>query len=81
MVVGCCIFTMNAYFNIARARNNSEHIPRLGEVFLYEIKHEVWDTRIGDGKTMAKDLPSYYDIYSRIQKIEQEIKNIKNNIC
>lgn len=69
---------MRAYFALGKAKENSQYIPRLGEVFLYEIEHEVWDTRIGDGKTPAKDLPSYYDLYRKLTKIEQEIQSLKN---
>lgn len=74
---------MNAYFGLGKAKQGSEYIPRPGEVFLYERDHinEIWDTRIGDGKTPAKDLPplASYDIYARVSKLEEEISLLKKN--
>lgn len=67
---------------ISKAQNNCSHIPKLGEVFLYEIDpiENIWDTRIGDGKTPAKDLPplANYGIYERVAKLEQEVAELKN---
>ena len=74
---------MSAYFNIGKARNNCDHIPRLGEVFLYERDKElqIWDTRIGNGKTPAKDLPplASYDIYERVRILEEKIAKLEND--
>lgn len=71
---------MNSYFGIGKAKNNSPHIPRLGEVFMYEKDTElqIWDTRIGDGKTPAKDLPALanYDIYERVRILEEKVAKL-----
>jgi hypothetical protein len=73
---------MNGYFSLARAKNGCDVIPKLGELFLYEYDciAKLWDTRIGDGKTPAKDLPrlANYDIYERVAKLEREIEQLKN---
>jgi hypothetical protein len=74
---------MNAYFGISKARNNCDHIPKLGEVVLYERDKElqIWDTRIGDGKTLAKDLPplANYDIYERVRILEEKVAKLQND--
>jgi uncharacterized small protein (DUF1192 family) len=73
---------MRGSFRLAKANNHCIHIPDLGEVFLYEYDPvaKLWDTRIGDGKTPAKDLPrlANYDIYERVAKLEREIEQLKN---
>jgi uncharacterized small protein (DUF1192 family) len=73
---------MNGYFSLPKAKKDCGHIPKLGEVFLYEYDTaaKLWDTRIGDGKTPAKDLPrlANYDIYERVAKLEKEIEQLKN---
>lgn len=69
---------MSAYFSIGKCQINSEYVPRLGEVIQYSTGKDEWHIRIGDGKTPAKDLPSYYDLYNRLAKIEQEIQSLKN---
>ena len=73
---------MNGSFSLARAKNGCDVIPKLGELFLYEYDcvAKLWDTRIGDGKTPAKDLPrlANYDIYERVAKLEREIEQLKN---
>lgn len=72
---------MNGYFGISKARQNCDHIPRLGEVcqYQYDSNNNLWDTRIGDGKTPVKDLPrlANYDIYERVAKLEIEVANLK----
>lgn len=74
---------MNAYFGIGKAKQGSEYIPRPGEVFLYEKDpiEQIWDTRIGDGKTPAKDLPSLasYDIYERVRILEEKLAKLEND--
>jgi hypothetical protein len=74
---------MNAYFGIGKAKQGSEYIPRLGEVFLYEKDAiaQIWDTRIGDGKTPAKDLPplASYDIYERVRILEEKVVKLQND--
>jgi hypothetical protein len=73
---------MNGFFSLPRAKKDCDLIPRLGELFLYEYDciAKLWDTRIGDGKTPAKDLPrlANYDIYERVAKLEREIEQLKN---
>jgi len=73
---------MNGSFSLTRAKNGCDLIPKLGELFLYEYDcvAKLWDTRIGDGKTPAKDLPrlANYDIYERVAKLEREIEQLKN---
>jgi hypothetical protein len=73
---------MNGSFSLTRAKNGCDVIPKLGELFLYEYDGiaKLWDTRIGDGKTPAKDLPrlANYDIYERVAKLEREIEQLKN---
>lgn len=70
---------MNGYFGVSKARKDSTHIPKLGEVFLYEYEIDKWDTRIGDGRTPAKDIPplANNDIYQRVTMLEQEIERLK----
>ncbi|NBO99282.1 MAG: hypothetical protein EBU90_04035 [Proteobacteria bacterium] len=73
---------MNAYFGIGKAKQGSEYIPKLGEVVLYERDKELdmWDTRIGDGKTSVKDLPplsTYYDIYERVRILEEKVSKLE----
>lgn len=68
---------MSAIFLLKRCSNNSNHIPKLGEVFLYQQDENGWDTKVGDGITEAKDLPSLYDILARVSKLEQEIEKLK----
>jgi len=74
---------MPAYFGIGKARHNSSYVPRLGEVCLYERDSElqVWDARIGDGKTPAKDLPplASYDIYERVRILEEKIAKLEHD--
>lgn len=74
---------MNAYFGIGKAKQGSEYIPRPGEVFLYEKDpiEQIWDTRIGDGKTPAKDLPplASYDIYERVRILEEKLAKLEND--
>jgi len=74
---------MNAYFGIGKARNNSSYIPRIGEVVLYEKDAEcqIWDTRIGDGKTPVKDLNplANRDIYERVSILEEKVAKIEND--
>lgn len=73
---------MNGYFGISKARQNCGHIPRLGEVcqYQYDSDNDLWDTRIGDGKTPVKDLPrlANYDIYERVRILEEEVEKLKN---
>ena len=70
-------------YNLAKAKNGCDVIPKLGELFLYEYDSvaKLWDTRIGDGKTPAKDLPrlANHDIYERVAKLEREIEKLKND--
>ena len=68
---------MQAFFQLARCKNNSNHIPRLGEIFLYQKDGNNWDIKVGDGITEAKDLPTLYDIHERVSKLEQEIQKLK----
>jgi hypothetical protein len=74
---------MSAYFGIGKAKQDSEYIPRPGEVFLYEKDtiEQIWDTRIGDGKTPAKDLPplASYDIYERVRILEEKVAKLQND--
>lgn len=74
---------MSAYFGIAKGKHGCTHIPRLGEVCMYErdTQDQIWDIRIGDGKTQVKDLPplANYDIYTRVANLEEEIKKLKND--
>jgi hypothetical protein len=74
---------MNAYFGVGKAKQGSEYIPRPGEVFLYEKDaiQQIWDTRIGDGKTPAKDLPplASYDIYERVRILEEKVAKLQND--
>jgi len=74
---------MNAYFGISKARNNCDHIPKIGEVVLYERDKElqIWDTRIGDGKTPVKDLLplANRDIYERVTILEEKIAKLEND--
>lgn len=69
---------MGARLNIAKAANGSSYIPDLGETFLYNCSGDTWELRVGDGKTPAKDLPHLYDLYHRLNKLEQEIETLKN---
>lgn len=69
---------MGARLNIAKASNGSSYIPDLGEAFLYNCGNDNWELRVGDGKTSAKNLPHLYDLYDRLNKIEQEIETLKN---
>ena len=73
---------MNGSFSLPKAKNGCDVIPKLGELLLYQYDSiaELWDTRIGDGKTPAKDLPrlANYDIYERVAKLEKEIEQLKN---
>lgn len=75
---------MSYYFGIGKAKQGSEYIPRPGEVFMYETDpiQQTWETRIGDGKTPAQDLPAFtsYDIYQRVAKLEEEIRDLKSKI-
>ncbi|NDC31757.1 MAG: hypothetical protein EBZ58_12680 [Bacteroidetes bacterium] len=74
---------MNGYFGIGKARHNSSYIPRLGEVILYEkdVERQVWDARIGDGKTPAKDLLplASKDIYERVSVLEEKVAKLEND--
>ena len=74
---------MNGSFSLPKAKNGCDVIPRLGELFLYQYDSiaELWDTRIGDGKTPAKDLPrlANHDIYERVAKLEREVEQLKND--
>ena len=73
---------MNGSYSLPKAKKDSDVVPKLGELFLYEYDTvaKLWDTRIGDGKTPAKDLPrlANYDIYERVAKLEKEIEQLKN---
>lgn len=73
---------MKAYFRIGRAKTGCDHILRVGEVcqYQYDNNNDLWDTRIGDGKTPIKDLPplASYDIYTRVSQLEKEIEKLKN---
>lgn len=73
---------MNGSFSLPKAKKDCDLIPKLGELFLYEYDciSKLWDTRIGDGKTPAKDLPrlANHDIYERVAKLEREIEQLKN---
>lgn len=73
---------MGAYFGVSEAKNGCPHILRLGEVCLYQYDshNDLWDTRIGDGKTPVKDLPrlANYDIYERVRILEEEVERLKN---
>lgn len=75
---------MKGYFGISRAKEGCNHIPRLGEVCMYQYDkaNDGWDTRVGDGKTPVKDLPrlASYDIYARVAKLEEEIETLKQKI-
>lgn len=68
---------------VSKARYNCTHIAALGEVCMYQYDqiHDLWDVRIGNGKTPVKDLPrlANYDIYERVSKLEQEIERLKND--
>jgi uncharacterized small protein (DUF1192 family) len=70
-------------YSLAKAKNGCDIIPKLGELFLYEYDSaaKLWDTRIGDGKTPAKDLPrlANHDIYERVAKLEKEVAKLKND--
>ena len=74
---------MRGRFSISKALANCSHIPELGEVFLYQYDpiQDLWHTRIGDGKTQAKDLPplANYDIYERVRILEEEVEKLKND--
>ena len=73
---------MNGSYSLPKAKKDCDVVPKLGELFLYEYDTvaKLWDTRIGDGKTPAKDLPrlANYDIYERVAKLEKEIEQLKN---
>jgi hypothetical protein len=73
---------MNGSFSLPKAKKDCDVIPKLGEILLYQYDStaELWDTRIGDGKTPAKNLPrlANYDIYERVDKLEREIEQLKN---
>jgi hypothetical protein len=73
---------MNGYYSLPKAKKDCDVIPKLGELLLYQYDGvaELWDTRIGDGKTPVKDLPrlANYDIYERVAKLEIEIEQLKN---
>ena len=73
---------MNGSFSLPKAKKDCDIIPKLGELLLYQYDSisELWDTRIGDGKTPVKDLPrlANYDIYERVAKLEKEIEQLKN---
>ena len=73
---------MNGSFSLPKAKKDCDIIPKLGELILYEYDciAKLWDTRIGDGKTPAKDLPrlANHDIYERVAKLEIEIEQLKN---
>lgn len=68
---------------VSKALYNCTHIPNLGEVCMYQYDqiHDLWDMRIGDGKTQVKNLLSVYDIYKKIANIENELIAIKAKIC
>ena len=68
---------MSLIFMIKRCSNNSNHIPKLGEIFLYQQDKNEWETKVGDGITEAKNLPSLYDIHKKVSKLEEEIEKIK----
>lgn len=74
---------MRGSFSLPKAKKDCNIVFKLGELFLYQYDTiaELWDTRIGDGKTPAKDLPRLvnYDIYERVAKLEKEIEQLKNN--
>lgn len=69
---------MGLKLNISKAASGSSYIPDLGETFLYNCSGDTWELRVGDGKTPAKDLPHLYDLYHRLNKLEQEIETLKN---
>lgn len=69
---------MGVKLNISKASNGSSYTPDLGEAFLYNCGNDNWELRVGDGKTSAKNLPHLYDLYDRLNKIEQEIETLKN---
>ena len=73
---------MRGRFSTSKAQFNCSHIPQLAEVFMYQYDpiEDLWDIRVGDGKTQAKDLPrlANYDIYERVSKLEYEIEKLKN---
>lgn len=50
-------------------------------MYQYDQIHDLWDMRIGDGKTQVKNLLSVYDIYKKIANIENELIAIKAKIC
>lgn len=66
---------------VCRAKFNCPTILPLGEICLYQYNptEDLWDTRIGDGKTQVKDLPrlANIDIYERVTQLEQEIHQLK----
>lgn len=69
---------------VCRAKFNCSTVLPLGEICLYQYNpaEDLWDTRIGDGKTPVKDLPrlANHDIYERVAKLEQEISALKISI-
>ena len=69
---------MGAKLSIAKASNGSSYITDLGEAFIYNCGDDNWELCVGDGKTPARDLPHLYDLYYRLNKIEQEIETLKN---
>jgi len=71
---------MSTYFGIGKAKNNSDYIPRLGELIQYDIGNDNWEIRVGDGKTSAQDLPHLYDIYERVILLEKQIKQLQERI-
>ena len=69
---------------IGRGKGNCDYIPELSEViqYQYDKDNDLWDIRIGDGKTHLKDLPplANYNIYRRVSRLEQEITTLKSKL-
>lgn len=74
---------MRGRFAISKARFDCSHIPQLAEVLMYQYDpvYDLWDIRIGDGKTPAKNLPrlANYDIYERVKILEEEVAKLKHD--
>lgn len=74
---------MGAKLNIGKAKAGCSYVPDLSEVvqYQYDSYNDLWDIRIGDGKTPVKDLPrlANYDIYERVSILEEEVAKLKND--
>ena len=71
-------------FKIGRGKGNCDYIPELSEViqYQYDKDNDLWDIRIGDGKTHLKDLPplANYDIYQRVSLLEKDTATLKSQV-